>query len=534
MTVTNQTFKVIGLGNDSSTSFSFSPMVLPTNSLDLVVTLQNADGTETPLTEGTGDSKYAVVVATFPGTGSVTYPEDAVTPIATGVNLLMKRTLTLEQQTDLENQGGYHADTQEDQFDKFIMIDLQQQEDIDRGIKLLSSDTGVSTTLPAAVALRYLRWDAAATSIEAVALATATAAASSVTPLNTDFTAAAAGSATDFAREDHRHLWGGLSTDTSPQLGAFLDCNGKSVEFEMGANLASVAGDTDIWAGRDGNIIHITGTNAMTDFGTPDHAGQYMWLIFDAACSVTDSATITVQGNANYTAAANDMALVVALTTSTFLLIPFPNNGIQGKGTDGELLTWDSSGNPAKVAAGTSGFQLIAQGAAAPVWAAGGSWTSGSSDLTNGGSDDLTTLIILSSLASTSTEFEFILSVGSTNSANTAFGMQLSNAASYKTSGYVGTAGAIGVASTAFTSSMLFSVDGVADAATIQHASMRLRRLTGNFYGWESLWSSVTSSGQSSNSIGTVEMAGVIDAMKVITTSGTATFDGGTLYWRHR
>jgi len=65
----------------------------------------------------------------------------------------------------------------------------------------------------------------------------------------------------------------------------------------------------------------------MTDFGTPKSAGDSMWLIFDAAASVVDSSTITVVGNANFQAAANDMALVYALTTSTFLFTPFPNAG---------------------------------------------------------------------------------------------------------------------------------------------------------------------------------------------------------------
>lgn len=114
--------------------------------------------------------------------------------------------------------------------------------------------------------------------------------------------------------------------DTSPQLGGFLDTNARTITFSQGSNVASVAGDTDIWAGADGNTVHITGTNAITDFGTPARQGDFMFLVFDAAASVVDSATITVMGNANYTAAANDVALVYALTTSTFLFMPFALN----------------------------------------------------------------------------------------------------------------------------------------------------------------------------------------------------------------
>ena len=116
--------------------------------------------------------------------------------------------------------------------------------------------------------------------------------------------------------------------DTTPQLGGFLDTNSKFISHAQGAAIASVAGDTNIWTNFDGNTVHITGANAITDFGTPKSAGDSMWVIFDGASSVVDSATITVAGNTNYQAAANDLALVYALSTSTFLFMPFPNSGL--------------------------------------------------------------------------------------------------------------------------------------------------------------------------------------------------------------
>ena len=136
---------------------------------------------------------------------------------------------------------------------------------------------------------------------------------------------------------------GDVVDDTTPQLGGFLDTNSKFISLSQGAAIASVAGDTDIWAGVDGNTVHITGTNAITDFGTPKQAGDHMWLIFDAAASVVDSSTITVAGNTNYQAAANDLALVYALTTSTFLFMPFPNSGSSPVAASGGLE--DAGGN---------------------------------------------------------------------------------------------------------------------------------------------------------------------------------------------
>jgi len=101
---------------------------------------------------------------------------------------------------------------------------------------------------------------------------------------------------------------GDVVDDTTPQLGGFLDTNGKFISMSQGTAIASVAGDTNIWTNADGNTVHITGTNAITDFGTPKRIGDHMWLIFDAAASVVDSSTITVAGNTNYQAAANDLA----------------------------------------------------------------------------------------------------------------------------------------------------------------------------------------------------------------------------------
>jgi len=120
---------------------------------------------------------------------------------------------------------------------------------------------------------------------------------------------------------------GDVVDDTTPQLGGFLAANQKFISFSQGAAVDSVAGDTNIWSAFDGNTVHITGTDAITDFGTPKQAGDHMWVIFDGAASVVDSPTITVAGNTNFQAAANDLALVYALTTSTFLFMPFPNSG---------------------------------------------------------------------------------------------------------------------------------------------------------------------------------------------------------------
>jgi hypothetical protein len=207
MTITNQTDKVEGIGNASATEFSFSPMVLIDDSTQIQVTHVDANDVETLLSEGTGPSAYSVSVASFPGTGSVTYPEDAVTPMPVGEKIVMKRVLTLEQQIDLENQGGYFPEVQEKVYDRLTAIDIQQQEEIDRSIKVpVGDDSGADFTLPLPVPTELFRWDGTGLALEGITAAgLGLVVASLIAPTAVTFGSAAVGTADDYAREDHQH-----------------------------------------------------------------------------------------------------------------------------------------------------------------------------------------------------------------------------------------------------------------------------------------------------------------------------------------
>lgn len=131
MTLSTLTVKVTGNGNDSATTFSFSPVVLPTASSELEVVHRTAAGVETTLTE---DTDYTVTVSSYPGTGSISYPVSG-DPLPTGESLIMKRVLPLKQLTDLENGAAYFAEVLELQLDQIVMIAQQQQDDLDRAVK---------------------------------------------------------------------------------------------------------------------------------------------------------------------------------------------------------------------------------------------------------------------------------------------------------------------------------------------------------------------------------------------------------------
>jgi len=146
MAVENTTSKVEVLGNGSATVFSFSPLRLfepraaDGGTHDLEVTRVNADLTEEILTEGTGTNNYSVSVASYPGTGSITFPASGAARLPTGAKLVIKRKVRLKQYENLNNRGGYFADTQEEMHDRHRMVDLQQQEEIDRAIKVPIGD----------------------------------------------------------------------------------------------------------------------------------------------------------------------------------------------------------------------------------------------------------------------------------------------------------------------------------------------------------------------------------------------------------
>lgn len=149
MTVETLVTKVQAAGNDVATVFSFSPVVI-FETTDLEVTVTDVDGVDTVIAEGTDIDSYIVTVTEFPGTGSITYPATGTANIlATGETITIRRVLPLTQTNDLENQGGYFPEVQEESFDRGTMIDQTMDEELSRVIQGPVSDpSGLTYTLP--------------------------------------------------------------------------------------------------------------------------------------------------------------------------------------------------------------------------------------------------------------------------------------------------------------------------------------------------------------------------------------------------
>lgn len=126
MTVSNQTSVVQYPGNGSTT-------IWPTGfrffkNTDLVVVKRSVSGTTTLLTLNTD---YSVTGANALGGGSVT----TTNPLTIGELLTIARVLTVQQLTDLRNQGNYFAEIHEDVFDYLTMLIQQVGESDSRSLR---------------------------------------------------------------------------------------------------------------------------------------------------------------------------------------------------------------------------------------------------------------------------------------------------------------------------------------------------------------------------------------------------------------
>ena len=142
MTVSTTNNKNVYNGNDVSTIFAYVFKIF--NNTELTVIKTFTDGTESVLVL---DADYSVSGAGSDAGGTITYPISG-DPLATGEIIVIKRVLPETQTTDLRNQGAWNPEVVEDEFDKSRMIDLQQQESINRSLKTPESELTVIGTLP--------------------------------------------------------------------------------------------------------------------------------------------------------------------------------------------------------------------------------------------------------------------------------------------------------------------------------------------------------------------------------------------------
>ena len=138
MTLASTVNRVSYTGNDSTATYNYTFRIFL--EADLLVTVRNTTtDVETTLAlttdytvTGVGASAGGTIV--LAGTGKAW--QGTGSNLNTGYKITIRRVATLTQNTDIRNQGDFYPEVHEDEFDRSRMIDQQQQDEIDRSVKM--------------------------------------------------------------------------------------------------------------------------------------------------------------------------------------------------------------------------------------------------------------------------------------------------------------------------------------------------------------------------------------------------------------
>jgi hypothetical protein len=141
MTIASTTNRNNYTGNGSTEIYNYTFRIFSED--DLLVTVREiATGEETTLVKTTD---YTVTGVSNSAGGTVVLVDanqdwlDADGDLDSAYEISIRRVLDLVQETDIRNQGDFYPEGHEDQFDKCVMIAQQQQDEIDRSVKLPES-----------------------------------------------------------------------------------------------------------------------------------------------------------------------------------------------------------------------------------------------------------------------------------------------------------------------------------------------------------------------------------------------------------
>lgn len=199
MTISSTTNRNDYTGNGSVNTYSYSFKIFSQSNLQVtVVDLSGVQTTLTLLTDytvtGVGETAGGTIVLVNAGQAWLTSGN-----LTSGFGLTIRRVRELKQETDIRNQGDFFPEAHENEFDKQIMVDQQQQDEIDRSLKLPETEAGTAakTTWPSVTdrASKFLAFDASGNPIGSSGT-TGTVPVSSFMETLLDDTTAAAGRAT--------------------------------------------------------------------------------------------------------------------------------------------------------------------------------------------------------------------------------------------------------------------------------------------------------------------------------------------------
>lgn len=161
MTISSTTNRNDYTGTSSLDVYAYTFRILAQS--DLLVTVRNTSDVETTLTINTD---YTVSGVGSSGGGNVTLVNGSQAwltagNLTTGYVLTIRRVRPLTQSTDIRNQGTFYPEGHEDAFDHLVMIDQQQQDEIDRSVKIseTANPADIDTTIPFPSAGLAIGWN---------------------------------------------------------------------------------------------------------------------------------------------------------------------------------------------------------------------------------------------------------------------------------------------------------------------------------------------------------------------------------------
>jgi len=137
MTVSSTTTKVSYSGDNSTTVFAYTFKIFDDDDITVILRT-DATGSEAVQTKTTN---YSVSGVGETGGGNITF----VSPPASGITVVLLRETAQTQTTDYTPNDPFPASSHEDALDKMTLIIQDQQEEINRALKLSRTNTMIST-----------------------------------------------------------------------------------------------------------------------------------------------------------------------------------------------------------------------------------------------------------------------------------------------------------------------------------------------------------------------------------------------------
>lgn len=518
------------VGNGAADTYSYNFKIFAAT--DLRVTVRDTDDVETTLTYPT---HYTVTGVGLAAGGNVALVNggfswlDGDGDLKTGYALTIRRVRPLTQTTDIRNQESYHADVHEAAFDHFVMIDQQQQDEIDRSIKISESfdPDGFDTTLPAPVPATLIGWNTDGDGLQnytAADLATVSLSVGNYAvdhyDAGADFTAGVTSSLTMGALPGSENNTF-VTFDGVLQHKNTYSVVGTSITFSSAIPVGTLAveivrtGALDIGTPSDGTVSTAKIADEAVTTAKIDDEAVTDPKLGPAAVTAAKLAHSAVNGQTAETAPATGDELLLADVSAAALrkmtlanMLKVINALTEDTAPDAAadyLLSYDGS---------ASGVKKVLLGRL-------GGWVLHSTQSASGSA------VSFGSIPSWATEIEVTVVSLSTNGTNPVL-LQLGDAGGYETADYLGSevndAGA-SLFSTGF-------ADASASAAIVRHGAFTLRRHDAGTNTWTCHGGyGFSNAGGGRMLAGSKALSQALDSVRLSTAD---TFDGGTVTLRYR